>query len=95
MRISAKEKGEFSFDDVVEGLAEKLIRRHPHVFGDVKVGGSKDVLRNWEAIKSQEKKAERKSALDGIPRHLPALQRAQKVQARAARSALTGRNSKM
>lgn len=80
-----KEEGEFSFDDVVEGLSEKLIRRHPHVFGDVKVGGSKDVLKNWDAIKSKEKKAERKSALDGIPRHFPALYRAQKIQTRAAR----------
>ncbi len=80
-----KEKGEFSFDDVVEGLSEKLIRRHPHVFGDVKVAGSKDVLKNWEAIKSAEKKAERKSAMDGIPRHFPSLQRAHKVQTRAAR----------
>jgi tetrapyrrole methylase family protein / MazG family protein len=80
-----KEKGEFSFDDVVEGLSEKLVRRHPHVFGDVKVSGTKDVLKNWEAIKSGEKKAERKSVLDGIPRHFPALHRAQKAQSRAAR----------
>jgi MazG family protein len=80
-----EEKDEFSFDDVVEGLSEKLVRRHPHVFGDVKVSGSKDVLRNWEAIKSKEKEAERESALDGIPRHFPALHRAHKVQSRAAR----------
>jgi MazG family protein len=80
-----KEKGQFSLDDVVKGLSEKLVRRHPHVFGDVKVTGSKDVLRNWEAIKSKEKQAERKSVLDGIPRHFPALHRAQKVQTRAAR----------
>jgi tetrapyrrole methylase family protein / MazG family protein len=79
-----RENGDFTFADVADILASKLVRRHPHVFGDVKVSGSKDVVRNWEAIKSGEKK-KRKSVLDGIPRSFPALHRAQKVQSRAAR----------
>ena len=53
----AEEEGAFDLDDVVEGITQKMIRRHPHVFGDVKVDGVEDVLRNWEAIKSAEKKA--------------------------------------
>ena len=78
-----EERRQFSFDDVAGRLADKLIRRHPHVFGDVRVKNSADVLRNWEQIKSGEKG--RRSILEGIPRHLPALQRAQRVQARASR----------
>lgn len=82
-----KEEGAFTFEDVARHLAEKLIRRHPHVFGDVKAGTSEDVIRNWEAIKKTEKgvAAGDASVLDGLPRHLPALQRAQKVQSRASR----------
>jgi tetrapyrrole methylase family protein / MazG family protein len=79
------EQKQFTFDDVVNSICEKLIRRHPHVFGDVKVSGSKEVLRNWEIIKSGEKKTAKKSVVEGIPRGLPALQRAQRVQSRAAR----------
>jgi tetrapyrrole methylase family protein/MazG family protein len=80
-----QEEGVFDFNDVADAIADKLIRRHPHVFGDVKVADSAAVLRNWEAIKSGEKKGERRSILAGVPRHLPALQRAQRVQSRAAR----------
>jgi len=80
-----EEQKHFTFDNVVNTLCDKLIRRHPHVFGDVKVSGSKEVLRNWETIKSGEKKTTRQSVLEGIPRGLPALQRAQRVQSRAAR----------
>lgn len=80
-----KEEGHFRFDDVAAVLAEKLIRRHPHVFGDVKVSGSKDVLRKWEAIKAKEKKTGRRSVVEGVPRHLPALMKAHQVQSRAAR----------
>jgi tetrapyrrole methylase family protein/MazG family protein len=79
-----RENGDFAFADVADILASKLVRRHPHVFGNVKVSGSKDVVRNWETIKSGEKK-KRKSVLDGIPRGFPALHRAQKIQSRAAR----------
>lgn len=79
------EEGCFGFDDVARTISEKLIRRHPHVFGEVKVSGSADVVRNWEAIKKGEQGASRESAVDGIPRHAPALHKAQQVQKRAAR----------
>ncbi len=75
----AEEAGEFSLNDVAAGLSEKLIRRHPHVFGDVQVSGSGDVVRNWERLKAAEK-GERTSALDGIPRTLPALMASQEMQ---------------
>ena len=78
-----REEGEFSFNDVANGIADKLIRRHPHVFGDVEVSGSGQVLKNWEAIKVTEKKEP--SVLHGVPRHLPSLQKAQRVQSRVAR----------
>ena len=80
------EQGEFGFDDVANLLADKLIRRHPHVFADVVADTPAEVIRNWEAIKAAEKQSdEPKSVVHGIPRHLPALQRAQRVQVRAAR----------
>ena len=79
-----EEEGEFAFEDVAERLADKLIRRHPHVFGDVVVQDTSEVLRNWEAIKAAEK-GDARSVVEGIPRHLPALQKAQRVQSRVAR----------
>ncbi len=79
-----KENGEFEFDDVADKLADKLVHRHPHVFGDVKAENAEEVLKNWEQIKVEEK-GDRKSTLEGIPRHLPALQKAQRIQSRAAR----------
>jgi tetrapyrrole methylase family protein/MazG family protein len=76
----------FSFDDVATTLAEKLIRRHPHVFGDSAVSSSHEVLKNWESIKQTEKADKPKhSALDGVPHALPALLKAQRVQAKASR----------
>jgi len=85
-----EEQGRFTLDDVAHGLAEKLVRRHPHVFGDVQVADTAAVLRNWEAIKRTEKKAgpdgAPRSALDGVPVALPALSRAQRVQSKASRS---------
>jgi len=80
-----EEQGQFTFDDVAERIAEKLVRRHPHVFGDVAVSGSDEVLRNWEAIKAEEKGESRQSVVDGVPRHLPSLRRAHRIQSRAAR----------
>ncbi|MBN1558542.1 MAG: nucleoside triphosphate pyrophosphohydrolase [Lentisphaerae bacterium] len=80
-----KEEGAFTFDDVAHRIADKLIRRHPHVFADTRVADSGDVLRNWEAIKAREKGSRPRSVLEGVPRHLPALQRAQRIQSRAAR----------
>jgi len=74
----------FTFEDVARNITEKLIRRHPHVFGEVRVSGSAEVLKNWEAIKASEKEATR-SATDGIPRSLPALRKADKVQQKVAR----------
>jgi len=80
-----KEEGAFSFQDVAAALTDKLIRRHPHVFGDVKVSSSAEVLRNWDQIKSAEKKVDEAALLGGLPRHLPALQKAERVQSRVAR----------
>ncbi|HEX6293184.1 MAG TPA: nucleoside triphosphate pyrophosphohydrolase [Herpetosiphonaceae bacterium] len=83
----ARQAGDFDFGDVTAHIATKLIRRHPHVFGDIAVGGTADVLRNWEAIKAQEhaqKGKTRASLLDGIPVSLPALAAAQKLGEKAA-----------
>ena len=81
-----EEEGLFTLDDVAEALTEKLIRRHPHVFGDVAAHSSGEVLRNWEAIKQKEKgKAPDRSAIDGVPSVLPALLKAQRIQSKAAR----------
>ncbi len=80
----AAEAGEFTFDDVATGISDKLVRRHPHVFGDVNAPDTKTVLKNWEAIKKQEK-PERKGPFDGIPKVLPALMRATEVSKKAAK----------
>ena len=82
-RIAA-EAGEFTIDDVIRGINEKLIRRHPHVFGDVKVSGSDEVVLNWEAIKKGERGCE-ESMLSGVPQKMPALSVSQELQARVAR----------
>ena len=66
-------------------LADKLIRRHPHVFGDQEIASSEAQVANWEKIKKEEKGAERRSALSGIPPHLPALMKAQKISEKASR----------
>jgi tetrapyrrole methylase family protein/MazG family protein len=82
----ASEENAFDIEDVAREINEKLIRRHPHVFGDVAVGSSDEVSRNWEEIKRREKgKEHRTSVLDGIPKKLPALFRAEKMQKRAAK----------
>jgi len=81
-----EEQGAFAFGDVVEAISDKLVRRHPHVFGDESVADSDEVLRNWERIKREEKgTASRSSTFKGLPRSMPALQKAGHVQARAAR----------
>jgi uncharacterized protein YabN with tetrapyrrole methylase and pyrophosphatase domain len=74
----ATEDGRFRFGDVVAGIIDKLVRRHPHVFGDTTVSGTADVLANWEAIKAAERKrnGEKRSPLSGIPKGLPALAQA-------------------
>lgn len=80
----AREVGAFDIDGVAEVLRQKLVRRHPHVFGDVEVADAGDVKRNWDLIKEEEN-GPSESSLDGIPAGLPALQRAAKVQNRAAK----------
>ncbi len=82
----ATETGKFSVADVVDALSNKMIRRHPHVFGDQAVADVAQVWQNWEQLKAQESAGRaRKSKLDGIPKGLGALQRAQKMQDKAAR----------
>ena len=80
----AEEAGFFDMQEVIDGITEKLIRRHPHVFGEVSVADAAEVLVNWDEIKKREK-PERKSAIDGIPIQLPALIYAEKVQHKAAK----------
>jgi MazG family protein len=87
----AKERGAFDFEKVTRQLVDKLIRRHPHVFGTTKVKNVDEVWANWEKIKRAEKHGtylERKSALDGIPKHLPALLRAEKLLKKAGKAKL-------
>lgn len=84
--VMAEEEGRFSFDDVANGVSDKLVHRHPHVFGNVDVKDSATVLRNWERLKQLEHKKEaRHSALDGVPAALPALLKAQRTQEKASR----------
>ena len=79
-----EEQGDFCIDEVCDGVCRKLIHRHPHVFGDVEVSGSAQVLENWDKIKSDEKSRETVTdKLNAIPRQLPALMRAQKVGKKA------------
>ncbi|MCI5753600.1 MAG: nucleoside triphosphate pyrophosphohydrolase [Clostridiales bacterium] len=81
-----EEKGVFSIDDVADGACKKLIRRHPHVFGDTKVADSGEVLANWDQIKKQERAQESTSSvMDSVSRALPALWRAEKIQKKAAK----------
>lgn len=80
----AAERGAFTFEDVADRICKKLIRRHPHVFGDDRAADTTDVLRRWEQIKREEK-GEAASIMEGIPRALPALVRAANIQKKAAR----------
>ena len=80
----ASEDGRWDVDDVARGLVEKLVHRHPHVFGDVEVSGSDEVLTNWEKLKAEEGSKPRSAVDEDIPVTLPALARAAKVQRRAA-----------
>ena len=91
----ATEEGRFQMGDVVRGVVTKLIRRHPHVFGDVTVSGVDHVLANWDAIKAQEKAAQgvTPGLLDGVPPGLPALEKARKLQSKAAKAGLLDRRA--
>ena len=87
----AKEKGDFTIDEVAEGITQKLILRHPHVFGDAKLERAQDVLDNWDELKANERKASGKetkakeSILDEVPIHFPALLEGLKVTTKAAK----------
>lgn len=83
----AEEAGAFDMDDVIQAICSKMERRHPHVFGDLHVENSAEVLINWEAIKKWEQKNQpRMSALDGVPKALPALMATGKLQSKAAKA---------
>ncbi|HEU6449292.1 MAG TPA: MazG family protein [Verrucomicrobiae bacterium] len=93
----ARERGAFDFERVARHITDKLIRRHPHVFGKVKVKDVDEVWANWEKIKKAERhgtRHARHSALDGIPKHLPALLRAEKLVKKARKNHLLG-NAKL
>jgi MazG family protein len=89
----ASERGEFNIDDVIEEVHAKMVRRHPHVFGDTEAGDTAEVLRNWEAIKAEEKRAagmvagksENASILDGVSTKAPALMEAHQISTKVAR----------
>lgn len=81
----AEERGAFTIDDILETLSAKLVRRHPHVFGDQEIKTSDEQVANWEKIKKEEHGVERKSAISGVPPHLPSLMKAQKITEKAAR----------
>ena len=88
----AKERNAFDFEKAARSITDKLIRRHPHVFGDSDADNVDEVWAQWEKIKREEKKGtqhERPSVLDGIPRHLPALQRAEKLVKKARKNGLS------
>ena len=90
----AEEKGSFTFKDVAEGITEKMIRRHPHVFADRIASDSDAVVKMWDEIKKTEKKSKkRNSVLDGVPRHLPSLLRAHEIQKKAAKVGFDWSNS--
>jgi tetrapyrrole methylase family protein/MazG family protein len=82
----AEEEGLFSIDDMINDICEKLIRRHPHVFGNVNVSGVDEVLKNWDEIKLKEKKDKSTHPLDNVPNSLPPIERAYKLQQKAKKT---------
>jgi XTP/dITP diphosphohydrolase len=85
----AEEENHFKLAEVIKSIQEKLIRRHPHVFGDARVSGSEQVKQNWESIKMKEG---RKSVVDGVPASLPALQKAHRLQEKASKVGFDWKN---
>ena len=84
--VMAEQEGRFTFDDVANAISDKLVHRHPHVFGDVVANDAATVLKNWEQLKQMEhKKESRHSALDGVPATLPALLKARRTMEKAKR----------
>ena len=79
----AAEKGEFTLEDVLRTINQKLVRRHPHIFGEIQVKDAEEVTRNWEAIKKKERQPQ-ESMLDSVPKQLPALAYSQDIQRRVA-----------
>lgn len=78
------EKGQYNIETIIDQLCEKLIRRHPHIYGEVKVDNADDVKQNWEQIKLKEKGNEKRSVLSGVPKSMPALVKALRMQDKAA-----------
>jgi MazG family protein len=88
-----QERGLFSIYDVAQEIADKMIRRHPHVFGNTRVDNTEEVRKNWHKIKQNEKKhAPQESILDSVPKKLPALMRAYQISERTARSGFEAEN---
>src|SRR5438552_12053008 len=80
-----REEGSFDIYDAITAIHDKLVRRHPHVFGDVEADSAEQVLVNWEKLKNEERKAENKSVLSGVPAALPALLKSARLTEKAAR----------
>lgn len=89
--LIAEKEGNFKLNEVIDSIKEKLIRRHPHIFGDVVVDGTNEVLKNWEAIKLAEG---RENLLNGIPKHMPGLARACRIQEKASKVGFDWDNKK-
>jgi MazG family protein len=84
-----QEAGQFELQDVAEGITHKMIRRHPHVFGDRTVSGSEEVIQNWHKIKLNERKSSQNASIfDSVPASLPSLMRAYRISDRAAKSGI-------
>ncbi|KML41515.1 nucleoside triphosphate pyrophosphohydrolase [Cytobacillus firmus] len=81
-----EDEGYFAIDDVIEGLSEKMVRRHPHVFGDAQAENEEDVLKNWQSIKQEEKGDNQESMMDSVPKSFPNLMRAAEIQKKAAKA---------
>ncbi len=81
----ATQSGDFNIDDVCRGITQKLIRRHPHVFGDTNVSSADDVIKNWDQIKQEEKKNQQDSYLESVPKSLPALFQSYKLCKKASK----------
>ena len=91
----ARERGEFTMADLLERLVGKMVRRHPHVFGEAKVATAREAFSQWERLKHEEvtREGTPRSVLDGVPRSLPALLRAQRIQEKAARIGFEWKNA--
>jgi tetrapyrrole methylase family protein/MazG family protein len=89
----ARQEGKFDVYDVVQSISDKMIRRHPHVFGDVKVGSSDEVLKNWGEIKAEEKREKKKAFSFDMPKDMPALLRAHKIGEKTKRVAFDWDNA--